>query len=62
MDYAAHGGRTNDFHLENKTFAEIEDYAWVKMEVPFPVGLKKITQLVYMICSVIWESCARERI
>lgn len=37
-DYAAHGGRANNFHLEDKTFAEIEEYAWIDMI--FPIGLK----------------------
>ena len=62
-DYAAHGGRTNDFHLENKTFAEIEDYAWVKMEIPFPVGLKKNNTIgLYDMFGNMGELCKRENL
>lgn len=60
-DYAAHGGRTNNFHFEDKTFAEIEDYAWVKMKMPFPIGLKKPNTLgLYDMFGNVGELCKRK--
>lgn len=61
-DYAAHGGRTNNFHLEDKSYAEIESYAWVKMELPFPVGLKGPNTIgLYDMFGNIGELCQREK-
>ena len=60
-DYAAHGGRTNNFHLENKSYAEIDNYAWIKMELPFPIGLKKPNSIgLYDMFGNIGELCKRE--
>lgn len=60
-DYAAHGGRTNNFHLENKTLSEIEDFAWVKMKTPFPIGLKEPNTIgLYDMFGNIGELCKRE--
>jgi formylglycine-generating enzyme required for sulfatase activity len=60
-DYAAHGGRTNNFHFENKTLAEIENYAWVKMKTPFPIGLKDPNTIgLYDMFGNIGELCKRE--
>ena len=60
-DYAAHGGRTNNFHLEDKTYSEIENYAWVKMGTPFPVGLKEPNTIgLYDMFGNIGELCRRD--
>lgn len=60
-DYAAHGGRTNNFHLEDKTYAEIEDYAWINIENPFPVGLKEPNTIgLYDIFGNVGELCKRD--
>lgn len=60
-DYAAHGGRTNSFHLEDKSYAEIENYAWIKMNLPFPVGLKEPNSSgLYDMFGNIGELCKRE--
>lgn len=60
-DYAAHGGRTNSFHLEDKSYAEIENYAWIKMNLPFPVGLKEPNSIgLYDMFGNIGELCKRE--
>ena len=60
-DYAAHGGRTNNFHLEDKTYSEIENYAWVKMKTPFPVGLKEPNTIgLYDMFGNIGELCRRD--
>lgn len=60
-DYAAHGGRTNNFHLEDKSYSEIENYAWIKMELPFPVGLKEPNTIgLYDMFGNIGELCRRE--
>lgn len=60
-DYAAHGGRTNNFHLEDKSYEEIENYAWIKMELPFPVGLKDPNTIgLYDMFGNIGELCKRE--
>ncbi len=59
-DYAAHGGRTNDFHLENKTYEEITNYAWIDVNDPFPVGLKQPNTLgLYDMFGNIGELCKR---
>lgn len=59
-DYAAHGGRTNDFHLEDKSYAEITDYAWLDIEKPFPVGLKFPNTLgIYDMFGNVGELCKR---
>ena len=60
-DYAAHGGRTNNFHLEDKTLSEIEDFAWIKVKAPFPVGLKQPNTIgLYDMFGNIAELCKRE--
>ena len=60
-DYAAHGGRANNFHLEDKSYAEIENYAWVKMELPFSVGLKEPNTIgLYDMFGNIGELCKRD--
>ena len=60
-DYAAHGGRTNNFHLEDKTYEEISDYAWIDIKAPFPVGLKKPnTQGLYDMFGNLGEWCKKE--
>lgn len=60
-DYAAHGGRTNNFHLEGKSCTEIENYAWIKMEYPFPIGLKEPNTIgLYDMFGNIGELCKRE--
>lgn len=60
-DYAAHGGRTNNFHFEDKTLAEIENYAWVMMKTPFPAGLKEPNTIgLYDMFGNIGEYCIRE--
>lgn len=59
-DYAAHGGRTNDFHLENLTYEEISEYAWIDPKIPFPVGLKSPNTLgLYDMFGNIGELCKR---
>lgn len=59
-DYAAHGGRTNNFHLEDKTYAEISNYAWIDVNQPFPVGLKEPNTLgLYDMFGNIGELCKR---
>ena len=59
-DYAAHGGRTNNFHLEDKTYKEISDYAWIDVKKPFPIGLKKPNHLgLYDMFGNIGEFCKR---
>lgn len=40
-DYAAHGGKCNDFHLSDKSYSEITEYAWIENTEPFPIGLKE---------------------
>ena len=60
-DYAAHGGRTNNFHFEDKSFAEIENYAWIENDLPFPVGLKEPNTIgLYDMFGNIGELCKRE--
>lgn len=59
-DYAAHGGRTNNFHLEDKTYEEITDYAWIDVKKPFPIGLKKPNSIeLYDMFGNIGELCKR---
>lgn len=59
-DYAAHGGRTNNFHMENKTYEDISNYAWIDNEAPFPVGLKEPNNLgLYDMFGNIGELCKR---
>lgn len=59
-DYAAHGGRTNNFHLEDKTYEEINDFAWVDVDKPFPVGLKQPNTLgLYDMFGNLLELCKR---
>ena len=59
-DYAAHGGRTNNFHLEDKTYEEISNYAWIDVETPFPVGLKDSNTLgIYDMFGNVGELCKR---
>lgn len=59
-DYAAHGGRTNNFHLEDKTYEEITDYAWIDAKKPFPVGLKQPNTLgLYDMFGNLGELCKR---
>lgn len=59
-DYAAHGGRTNNFHMEGKTYEEITDYAWLDIEKPFPVGLKQPNTLgLYDMFGNVGELCKR---
>ena len=59
-DYAAHGGRTNNFHLEDKTYEEIADYAWLDVKKPFPVGLKQPNTLgLYDTFGNLGELCKR---
>lgn len=59
-DYAAHGGRTNDFHLESKTYEEISNYAWIDVKKPFPVGLKQPNTLgLYDMFGNLGELCKR---
>lgn len=60
-DYAAHGGRRNNYHLEDKTRAEIADHAWIDIKTPFPVGLKKPNTLgLYDMFGNIGELCKKE--
>lgn len=60
-DYAAHGGRTNNFHLEDKSYYEIENYAWIKMQSPFPVGLKEPNTIgLYDMFGNIGEVCKKD--
>lgn len=60
-DYAAHGGRTNNFHLEDKSYSEIENYAWIKMQSPFPVGLKEPNTIgLYDMFGNIGEVCKKD--
>ena len=59
-DYAAHGGRTNNFHLEDKTYEEISNYAWIDVKTPFPVGLKESNTLgLYDMFGNVGELCKR---
>ena len=59
-DYAAHGGRTNSFHLEGKSYEEISGYAWLDVKQPFPVGLKYPNTLdLYDMFGNIGEICKR---
>lgn len=59
-DYAAHGGRTNNYHLEDKTYAEIADCAWINPDSPFPIGLKEPNTLgLYDMFGNIGELCKR---
>lgn len=60
-DYAAHGGRTNSFHLEDKSYAEIESFAWIDTDKPFPVGLKEPNTIgLYDMFGNVGELCKRE--
>lgn len=62
-DYAAHGGRTNNFHLEDKTYEEIVEYAWIDIETPFPVGLKSPNTIgLHDMFGNIGEVCKRDKI
>lgn len=59
-DYAAHGGRTNNFHLEDKTYEEISEFAWIDVKQPFPVGLKQPNTLgLYDMFGNLLELCKR---
>lgn len=59
-DYAAHGGRANDFHLENKTYEEIAEYAWLDADQPFPAGLKQPNSLgLFDMFGNVGELCKR---
>ena len=59
-DYAAHGGRTNNFHLEDKSYEEIAEYAWIDVKTPFPVGLKQPNTMgIYDMFGNIGELCKR---
>ena len=56
-------GGIASFHLEDKSYAEIENYAWIKMNLPFPVGLKEPNSSgLYDMFGNIGELCKREKI
>lgn len=60
-DYAAHGGRMNNYHLQNMTRAEIAEHAWIDIKKPFPVGLKEPNTIgLYDMFGSIGELCKKE--
>lgn len=59
-DYAAHGGKANNYNLNSKTYEEICQHAWVDINTPFPIGLKTPNPIgLYDMFGNVGELCKR---